>query len=69
MSDDVKKKFSPLLAIGVALGLAVLAAVVAFVVGLLAVKACLKLVKNGKLYLFSIYTLLLSIASFCILFS
>jgi hypothetical protein len=33
MSDDVKKKFSPLLAIGVALGLAVLAAVVAFVVG------------------------------------
>ncbi len=33
MSDDCRKKVSPLLALAIALGLAVLAAVVAFVVG------------------------------------
>ena len=46
----------------------VVGAITAFFTGILAVKGCLEVLKKGKLYLFSIYTFLLAVASFLILF-
>lgn len=43
-------------------------ALTAFVVGLFAVHACMKIVKKRKLWIFSIYTFLMGIASFLLLY-
>ena len=49
-------------------GGAVVGALTAFLVGIFAIKLFLKILKKEKLYLFSIYTFLLSIGSFFLLF-
>ena len=52
----------------ISVGETAVGAVTAFLVGILAIKVFLKLIKNGKIYIFSIYTFLLSVGSFLLLY-